>query len=303
MPLEGFSSSSMKEGDRLRLLGITVTVPTDEQIAKARAKAGDDLPIRARLEFELEPLTYRLDGGQYTTERGYVDITKSKMGLTQQEIEDVRTRGILGVPAQKMLDMRVDTKRPVEKYNLPIQRFMWYAKKAGVSLLVSGTDKEVPATVSLGQVWSSAVGKVIVVKYGRDEFPSNNDGDTYGRWLYYFIALDPDFVALPENEREVRIIKPRDTEESAGEAVTATTSSGPTTEVLRAAALTAGIVGRNTADIGDENRQISLVNRAINNGAPVFGHPEVLAAAESGTLVAYLVDKGAVSVDADGTIA
>lgn len=295
----------MKEGDRLRLVSVAVTVATDEQIAKGRAKAGDDLPVRARLEFELEPLSFRFvteDGSEApAVTRGFVDITKGKsLSLTPEEVEAVRQRGIMGIPPQKVLNMRVDIKRPVDKYSLPIQRFLWHASKAGIKFLVSGTDAEVPSTVPVGQLWTSAIGQVLVVSYGYDSFPMNNEGDTYDKRLYYFIALDPEYVAPPMNEREVRIIRSREDNTEAAEATT-TVSSGPTAEVLRAAAQTAGIIGRTVSDM-TADRQVIVTNRGINAGAPVLGHPEVQAAVDAGQLVEYLVEKGAVSINSDGEI-
>ena len=297
MPLSALTQQELREGDRLRLVSIKVGVISDEQITKAREKAGPDLPVRAQIEFELEPLSYRRSDD--SNEKGYVTVTKGgDKGLTINEITAIRRDGWLGIPKEKQLSLpRGLTGRKLETLSVPYQRFMYFAAKAGIELMVQGVDPGVPGTVVNGQLWTPAIGQVISCRYGMDDFPMNNEGDTYTRWMWYFDKLDPDFVALPKDQREVRTVTVRDT----AEGTAATTAKGQTTPAdLRGAVVAIGLVGA-SAELSSE-QQMKLISRAINDGVYEFAHPDLMEAADRGTLISVLADRGALTV-VDGKVA
>ena len=293
MPLGELTQQTLKEGDRVRLLSIKVDVGSDEQIEKYRAKAGEDAALRARIVFEMEPLSYRREDG--ANETGFIVLTKKSKGLTPDDITSIRERGILGVPTGAMLSLsRGLAARKEESCRTPYERFSWWLANSGITLYIAGIDAEAEGKAPMGQLWTPAIGQVLVVKFGFDDFPFNDAGDTYGKFVWYFTGLDPQYVAPPMNERDVRTVKARDNEASSGPAATTVALSSPTTEALREAAKTAGLIGMDAKM--DEAVQQRVTMRAVSNGAPVFGHPEVMDAVDAGTLVDYLVEKNAVGV-------
>lgn len=304
MSLAGDTLQTLKE-DRYRLLGLSVIVPTDDQLERAREKAGPDLPARARIMIELEPLSYRLDtddGSEIEqVERGYIDVTKSRAGLTASDLVAVREQGWFGVPGEKRLTLpRNLAKRNPDSLNTPYQRFMRYAGEADVDVLVQGSDDGVPAEIPSGQFWTPSVGKVYAVKHGFDDFPAG-DG-SYSRYVYYLMEEDATFVADPLNERDVRVVKRSLAEGGEKDAVTTSQNTGPSTEQLRAAAEKVGIVGGNVSDFESAAQQVSVTMRGVELGAPILGAGEVAEAASEGRLLEYLAEAGAIGIADDGTI-
>lgn len=293
MPLSSLTQQELRDGDRFRLVSLKVAVMTDDQIAQAREKVGEELPVRAQIEFELEPLSYRRSDDR--NETGFVTVTKGgKNGLTQSEIESIRRDGWLGIPRDKQLSLpRGLTSRDPNKLTLPYQRFMHFATKAGIEILVQGIDPGVPANIPNGQIWSPAIGKVVVCRYGSDEFPMGDD-TTYAKWMWYLNALDNDFVALPVGEREVRTVAAREQSTAA-----TTVKAGISGADLRSA-VEAVLLGSD-ADLTSD-AQMRLVSRAINEGHYEFAHPDLMEAADQGNLIRILEERGALTV-VDGKVA
>jgi hypothetical protein len=284
----------------LRLTGLSISTPTDEQIAAAKVKNEKYKP-RGSFKIEWEPMSYRLEGGKYgNTEADFLAFT---FGLTDEELQVVREQGWRGAGAiNKRLSIPANVSQAKEEWT----RFMVYARNAGLDM---GFDEQ-------GNLTSKDVGAVFEVEAGivalptriqdpatgkwRDSNPDKGEA-SYNRYMRLPVRKATDYVQ-PE-DIPVKFITNTDDDTPAAEAATttgSTVSGGVSAEQLASALVEAGIIGSPVADFATATAQVNAVNKA-GGRAPVLFADEVQKAAQAGGLIDYAAAKGAVTV-VDGSI-
>ena len=297
----------------LRLQSVELSVPTDEQLAKAadtlKRQGRDPIPPRAQVVIRWEPVSYVLVGGDHgnvTTD--YMEVS---FGLEPDELQRVRDLGWLGIPDNKVV--RGNMKRAVEQQDRQWTRWMRRNRvDDATSVMHIDVDKDGSVTGKAGQLYSFDIGKVFRCEAGVDEFPKR-ERDSAGAWRtsktdtnslfmrYPLEDVTTTYVA-PENPPQV-ILQRRDnaTPAAAVSAVAARAQGGLTAEVLKSALSAAGIIGRSASTLRNTNAQIRVLDEG-STVAPALAHTELAQAAEDGVLLEYLASKGAIEIDDAGII-
>src|SRR5690349_2138329 len=110
----------------LKLVGVSITTPTDEQIAAGKERSENYKP-RGSFKIDWEPMSYRKEGGKYgNLETDYLPFT---FGLDAEELAQVRQFGWRGAGnVQKRLSIPSTEAQAKE----PWTKFMVRAHKAGL---------------------------------------------------------------------------------------------------------------------------------------------------------------------------
>lgn len=291
----------------LRLKGVELVVPTEDQLDKARAtslKNGTNLPApRASIKLTWEPLSYNMRGVNGNTVDQYIAVS---FGLEPEDLARVRTNGWLGIPDRKLI--RVDEKVDALTQDREWPRFRLLTK----DIMHLDIDVDGSITGKVGQPYSTSVGHVFKCTEGSDAFARNEQNPITKQWsknfkdprkayMRYPIELDNSYVA----PADVPIRIPRDTSSEAGAVLTEAMATGITSDVLRKAVVASGMVGMKATDFASATKQISFVATHMEDSDEtlVFGTGEVSEAANEGELVGYLKSKGAVEVTDEGVLA
>lgn len=291
------ASIRMRE-EAMRLLSVSLSVPTDEQIAARKARAEQAgrrvMPTVAALVFELEPLTYTVVGSKLGNKRLiYVDITRP---LSDEQLEAVRSRGFNGI-GQDMLVAQNPNVEPKDQRN-PTARFLRHLTLGGVNLTVNDA----------GQPASTDIGSVVRVLEGSDSFPKRVRNEQ-GRWVdsgfwngyqrYIIGKVAADWVAPAEADRRVIEVQARDDEE--GEAASSVAGNANLDGLMREAFAASGAIGRNVGEFGDPGTQLAFLSGAVGV-APMLLTDGPSSAAADGDLWGWAQRNGYVGVASDGTI-
>lgn len=284
----------------MRFKGAEVAVTTPEQLEKMRATNPDATP-NVQMVVTWEPLSYRKEGGKYgNTETDYLRMSVGN--LTEEEAERVRTAYWRGIPSDK----RMSIPKASAEARRPWERWMIKAKAAGLRMEI-GDD---------GNFTSPDIDQVFEVEAGFDTFPQwipgKGKGDR-GHWsdadkgekvsspyVRYPVAKAEGYVQ-PEDV-PVRFVNNTDDDDAAP----AVTSSGTTSNggvsggQLAAAFAEAGLIGAAEADFQSAAAQVNVTNK-FGGKAPVLFLPEVQTAAAAGNLLAFGIERGAITVE-DGVI-
>ena len=284
-----------------RIQSMVLDPPDDQAIARIRAKGYSTFPIN--MTVMLEPLDYRIEGGKLgNVEAQFLTITKGG-GVTEEQIKLIRDAGFPAVPKAKLIGLPRATKVKaagvdgLDGYKRPYERFMARCLLAGVSVQIDDDGKFV----------TPQVGKIVAADVGMDTFPGWDENARQGRggwsmemefakdrYMIYFVEVLSEFT--PPEELEVVTRQSFNDESATGTAATTTAvAEGPSTEQLVAAADTAGFYGKSEGD--------DFVGAAAlaEDEAPILLHNEVQVALAEGTIVDYLVGKGAAIV-VDGVV-
>lgn len=293
--------------DTYKLVGVSLNVPTAEQIAKMREKNPEYTGIPVSLLVEWEPMTYRIEGGTHgNKESDYVRLTKGA-GVTEDAVAGIRAGGYPAIPSSAMYKTpAAPEKKDPSKQQFPIQRFLVAAARVGLNLSI---DNDGSKTGTPGAIFTTDAGQLFECTSGYEDFPTWAEDSTgrvkpdwenpSQRYMRLPIARVKDFVA-PE-VMPVRHIEARDEGGEAGGAATSAVSSGATDIValLKAAVTKIGIVGQTPTEVNE--KAMNLVARNLGTN-PVLGTTEVANAARNKQLVEFLVGKGVVDVSS-GTVA
>lgn len=293
----------------VRLIGVSLWVPTDEQIEKAAATAKKNgrNPRKPALSLrvECEPLSYKFvdEGGVARPEQRVFKYLEMTYGLSDEDLEGARANGLHGINPNRIITARQGGGPEVEENQFP--RWLKYLNAAGFDLDVDDA----------GQPTTNAAGLVFEVTEGEDTFPGSRLDPRTNRWvktdalgkpitftvrnLMYFLAAAPDYVQDPES---VRTITVRNRDEEGDEAAVSSMGVGvDNVGALKTAALASGLVGRNVAEFKTARQQLAFCDASISV-APVLVTDEVNDAASSGNLITFLTERGAIAVADDGTI-
>ena len=302
--------------DAFRLKGVELWIPTDEQIAKMRAKA-PDMPVHVSMKVTWEPLAYRkfIGDDEIKEEVDYIRLTKGK-GLSAGDeataLAVVRAGGFPAIPAGVRLNAPDPKKADPDKQPQAFQRFYVAAGRAGI---VIDVDADGSVTGTPGQLFSKQVGKIFSCRNGAESFPTVNadpvtgetkTGKDFWNWedtksVFMRVPMKEltDFVQpeqIPERRYERK-------EESDGlGTVGTTTTAAPaalSTDDLRNAIALLGIGGKTVSVVNAS--ATSLVVSNISKAPAVLGAGEVNRAAQSGKFVDWLVEQGVVTVQ-DGVV-
>lgn len=281
-----------------RLKNIELSVPTDEQLKKARSKFVD-AKAHVSLKVVWEPLSYKkfINNEPVQEEVEYIRITKGDglSGLEEPEtvvLERARQVGFHAIPAGVRISLpRGIHKADPEKQEQPFSRFMVYATKAGITVDI---DEQT------GAVSSPQIGQVFRCLAGYQDFPTPKVENGKFRWdwdekrsSFYQFPLE----ALTDyRQPEDLPVRRYETAENA-EGVT-TAGEDDLTGQLVAAARVLQIDGQDTGTVNANALSLSLTKAAE---APALSVPEVITAAEQGRFVEYLVSKGVARVE-DGKV-
>ena len=288
--------------DFLRLKGVELSVPTDEQLAKMRAD-NPDIPAHIQMVVTWEPLSYRIEGGKYgNQEADYIRMSKgdglSKLeSVSEQEaLANIRAGGYPAVPSAALIKLaRGLEKKDPAKMTRPYERFMVAAAKLGIHLDI---DLDGSKTGKPGSLYSNDVGKVFKCTAGFEEFPTPGENEkgqfrwnwdeTTSRFMRIPVARADDYVQ-PE-EVPVRVIESSDDGEKVQAAAAAQTVD--TSDALRNAISVMGLVGTDVESAKSTAKGVAL--RSISK-APVLGSAEVMAALNAGTFIEYAEGKGVIT--------
>lgn len=298
----------------LRLTSVRVTILTDEQISKMRAN-DPSRRLNATLEVAWEPLSFNLEGGQHgnrvtdwipMTYRSGVDVDKDG-NARPQAIEDVRTKGLDGIPSDVILSVPRPTAKPEAQRRL-YERWMVKSRAAGLRLTKNDGER---GDLPVGQIYSPDEGEIFHVEEGQDEFPQWNPDlgvrgkwdltDPIMRWVRYPVERAPAY-AIPDQPRIVLVKATQDTQATTAAPTAAASGSPQVTQVV--AALTAGgLIGQPVEKFGSRELQLRVVTGAIAGSAEaaILGHKEIQSAIDEGQLLEYLTEMGAVDVS-NGTL-
>lgn len=279
----------------VRLTGLSLSVPTDEQIAQreANARAGGYNPRKptVALVFEVEPLSYRIEGGKIGNRRLiYVDISR---GLEQADLEKVRAFGLNGL-ADDLL-VRQNPQNSPEEQGDTNARFLRHFTVAGGDLSVD------PA----GQPITNDIGTVFKCLEGSASFPARVQGSDgrwrnsgrYNRFARYLVEKAPDYVA-PENPRVVEVTS-RD--EDGHEAAAPAAANGSTGGInWKDVAARAGLVGQAAASFATPAQQLGFISNAVALAPELLTDASNNAAME-GKLLDFLAERGAIAIS-DGVV-
>lgn len=285
--------------DVFRLAGVELYVPTDEQLAKARAKYAD-IKGSVSLKVRWQPMTYRkyIGDEEVTEEVDYIKMTKSS-GIADDALPIIRDAGINAVPSNVIIALPTNpAKADPDKQTQEYPRFMVAATKAGIIIDVNDD----------GTLTSPQIGQLFRCRNGFEEFPTPSEDangrfkwdweDTRSTFMRVPLAPAKDFVQ-PDELREFRYER-KEAEEggAAGGAATTTASAG---------AVSADDIAAGVRALGINGLQASMVNQnalAIVS-SQVAAHRSLatlVAAAQANTLVDELAKRGLVEVSAEGII-
>ena len=284
--------------DVFELASVQLWIPTDEQLAKSRARF-ENAKAHAQLRVAWKPKTYQkfIGDDEVTEEVDYFRMTKGD-GIPEGLLESIREAGYTAIPNGILLTLPASKKADPDKQTSAFQRFMVAAGRAG---LVIDVDEN-------GQFFSPQVGKLFRCRDGAEEFPTPST-NAAGRFEWDWseprttfmrvpLALVTDFVQ-PEELAQRRYARKEENGE-AGVAVTTSSAPSPLDGAAIADAFKLiGISGKPVAVVNATG--VSLVSANIVKAPAVFGAKEVQQAAQSGKLVDYLVEKGAATVE-DGAV-
>ena len=290
----------------MRLKGVELAVPTEDQLEKARATSlsrGNNPPApRASLRIIWEPLSYEMRGHNGNVVTDYIDVS---FGLEPEHLANIRTNGWLGIPDNKLV--RVDEKAGMDGQTREWPRYRLRTR----DILPLDIDVDGSITGKVGQPYSTAVGHVFKVTEGSDSFPRNVQNPVTKAWsvdttnprrsfMRYPVEMDDSYVA----PTEVPIRIPRSASTEAGAVISNGVAAGLTADSLRAAVVASGMVGMKASDLSTATRQVSFVATHMEDSDEtlVFGTGDVNEAANEGELIAFLQTKGAISVDDNGVL-
>lgn len=299
-----------------RLLDVSLHVPTQEQLDKARAtvkrNGGNNFAPRASLRLTWEPLSYVLKGGangNQTTQ--FIDVTFGLADGDDLEAQDnvceaIRTNGWFGIPDRKVI--RINDRLGYEAQEREWAR--WRTRTRDV--LDLDIDEDGSITGTRGQLYSTSVGHVFRVQEFMDNFPKNVLGKD-GKWardeanprrvfMRYPVEDVTDTYIAPANPPQ-RVVQQR--EEGPTSTLTASAALNNITASLRQAVIDSGMVGMRASDLMSTAKQINFVTSHMEDSENtiVFGTGDVNEAANNGELLEFLRSKGAISVDDSGVIA
>lgn len=287
------------------LRSISLWVPTDEQIEKANRTAAEKGRVykpAISLRIEVEPLSYRFDGGTLgNISLKYLPLT---YGLTTEDIQAARENGIHGVPPNRIITASLRGGPETEKNVFP--RWLKYVQAAGFDIDLD--DAGIP-------VIAGAIGTTFRMQEGEDVFPSSRFNDRTNKWddfdadgkpytfamsnVQYLLAVAKDYVQNPDT---VRVIAIRSRDENAEEAAVSSMTSGlDMTAKLREGARASGLVGRKASEFTEPRDALAFCEGAIGE-APILLDDRVVDAAVDGKFIEFLVAQNAVVVGDDGTI-
>jgi len=290
--------------DFLRLKGIELSVPTDEQLAKMRTD-NPDIPAHVQMVVTWEPLSYRIEGGKYgNQEADYIRMSKgdglSKLdNLTEAEaLANIRSGGYPAVPGSALIKLaRGLEKKDPTKMTRPYERFMVAAARLGIHLDI---DVDGTKTGKPGALYTNDAGKVFKCTAGFEEFPTPGENaqgrffwdwdETTSRFMRLPIARADDYVQ-PE-DIPVRIIEAREDGTVTTPAAVSGGAAVDTTDALRNAISVMGIVGSPVEDVKETVRATALRNISK---APVLGTADVMAALTGGTFLEFVEGKGVIT--------
>ena len=296
--------------DIYRLKSISLYIPTDEQIAKARAKS-PDVPVAVSARVAWEPLTYRktIGGDVVQEEVDYMRLTTGRGLSTGNEAENIAKARAAGLPGiDSSVRMRLPNPKTAnpDKMEQEFKRFYVSAGKAG---LVIDVDEDGSITGQPGQLYSKQVGKIYACQ-SPTQFPTVNstaDGkfdswnwdDTKSSFVRIPVREVTDFVQpeqIPTRAYERR--------EGSDEAQTPgnTTTAAPaavTPADLKAAVAQLGLAGKTVSVVNASATSVVASNIAKN--PTVLGSTAVAKAAQSGKFVDWLASEGVVMVE-DGKV-
>jgi len=275
-----------------RLKSVSLSVQTDEQLAKAREKY-PDIKASVSLRVAWEPLLYRkfIGDEQIEEEVDYITMTKSG-AVSDEALPFIREAGMKAVHKDMLIGLPNNAaKANPDKQPQAYSRFMVAAIRAG---LVVDLDES-------GQIVSPSVGKIFRCATS-SEFPrATNDAKGNFKWdwedtrtSYLRIPLSEvtDFVQpdeIPEYRYE------RKEEESSAQTTTSATPAA-SAEDIAAAVRALGISGKPVALINDQG--VNIISSKVGEYRALA---PLLSAASQGGLVDALVEKGLATV-ADGTV-
>lgn len=285
----------------LKLVSLGIQIATDEQIAKGRLTRPEFAP-NATMVVTWEPMSYRLEGGKYgNTRTEYLQITYGK-GLNPEEIQMVRDHGWRGAGST---GKRMTIPKTLAEAKDVWPYFMVAARDAGLEISI--TDDGQLASPQIGQCFEVEAGTITLPRRiqdentgkWRDSNPAKGEA-AYTPYVRIPTQILKDYVQ-PENVPVILITSgDDDTATVAPTTTTAAAGSNVTPELLANACIEAGIIGAEAAAYEGMAAQVNVTNKYVSR-APVFATKEVQDAANGGTLIDYLVSKGAVSVT-DGVI-
>ena len=286
-------------------------MPTDEQIAKMRAK-NPEIPVHVSVKIVWEPLEYRKFIGDdlIAEEVDYLRVTTGKglsAGDEQANVQRVRDGGFPAIPADSRMKVPDPKRADPAKMEQEFKRFYVAGGKVG---LILDVDEDGTKTGKPGQLFSPAVGKIYACTTPND-YPTVKDSTDggFGGWDWdntkTGFARIPvrevtDFVQ-PETIPERRYER-REGSEDGGGAPGVTTTAAPAaldSESIKAAVALLGIEGKTVSVVNAS--AAALVASNIAKAPQVLGASSVNQAAMSGKFVDFLVSNGAVSV-VDGKV-
>lgn len=288
----------------LRLKGVELSVPTEEQLAKARETAsrnGTTVPApRARLHLTWEPMSYEYKGPNGNVAHDFIDVS---FGIDFEDLDKVRNSGWLGIPDTKLI--RINEKLGAEAQAREWARWRLKTK----DILHLDIDSNGAITSKVGQPFSRAVGRVFRVQEGMDTFPRNIQVN--GEWktadtprsafMRYPVEDVTDTYVRPETV-PIRLPRTTATEAStdAGPAVSTTVGN----DSIRRALVDSGFIGSNAIDFSTMSKQVNFLARHMEDtdATLVLGTAALNKAASDGELIDYLVKQGVVTVDDNGVI-
>lgn len=289
--------------DVVRLVAVSLSVPTPEGCLRALAETGEDWRPKASLVFEFEPMSFRRAFEDSTDVNENLPIYfrlpvtygSVKNGLTVEALPAIRENGFLGIPKNAMITLdRNLIDRDDKDLWMPFQR---WSKRA----IVAGLGDLVDYDVSTGQPTSPYIGQLFVTETGQDRFPGG--ATTYGRWMTYVVGKAPkDFVAAPVSERETIFLKRAEAvDEDEPTTSTASVASGVTAAALADGFEAAGLLGKSVTAYDNVEAQQIAAAKAMRF-APVFGTKVITDAADKGELIDYALEIGAITIDDNGNI-
>lgn len=284
----------------LRLKGVSVSMITDEQIAKGKAK-NENFKPSASFKVEWEPLSYRIEGGKYGNSR--VEYLPFTFGLTPEEVEAVRTglwRGAGNTGKRMTIPANLSGAKDVWTV------FMVKAHAAGLDISIAENGDVY--TKDVDQVFECEAGQLTLprrIKDNNGKWRDSVPGKVTSEYPMGEPSYNP-YARIPTrkltdyvqpDDVPVILITTDDTDDTPAEAATTTSGSvsGVTAEALADAFAEAGLIGASTTTVDTAPKQVNITNK-FGSRAPIFFLSEVQKAAANGDLITYAVEKGAIAV-------
>lgn len=249
--------------DYHRLLGLSITLPTEEQ----RANWNDPDAVRAQLIIEWEPVSYRIEGGPFGNKE--LDRVNVSRVLTPDERTAVAQFGINGIPAGKI------NRNKGERANTPFEFLYRALRESGMDITFDDN----------GQPTSPYIGRVFETENAEREF---RWGST---WIRVPIRLADDYA--PPDDLPVMTRGGAKPDAQPASAMPAANGTVDVTALKGAIAEYSGASANNVNSLG-----LELIAKVAH---PELLKSEPQQAAREGRLVEWLVEQGAVTVD-DGVV-